>query len=189
MRARNIKPGFFINPELAECSFAARLMFAGLWMLADRHGRLLDRAKYIKGELFRYDDVDVDALLGELAVRGFIDRYEAGGDRIIQVSAFLAHQNPHPKERDSNLPQNPLKSPKPCNFTSSREKVSTSREKVDTSPAESVIMNHESLNHDSSPTGQKTGVDTPKTQSRPPFTIRQAIMTDDGVVGIRKRTI
>jgi len=36
MRARNIKPGFFSNEDLAECSPWSRLCFAGLWLLADR---------------------------------------------------------------------------------------------------------------------------------------------------------
>ena len=50
-RARNIKPGFFKNEDLAECSPWARLCFAGLWTLADREGRLEDRANVIQDEL------------------------------------------------------------------------------------------------------------------------------------------
>lgn len=171
MRARNIKPGFFINPELAECSFAARLLFAGLWMLADRNGRLLDRPRHIKGELFRYDDsVDVDALLGELAGRDFIDRYEVDGIKLIQVVAFSTHQNPHPKEKDGGFPQNPSKPPKPCNYT-------TSREKVGTGPAESVIMNHESVIL--KPTAPPAPVNT-HPEKQPWWKARKAIETDDG---------
>jgi hypothetical protein len=41
-RARNIKPGFFANPELVELPFATRLLFIGLWTVADRAGRLED---------------------------------------------------------------------------------------------------------------------------------------------------
>ena len=55
MRARNIKPGFFKNDTLAELEFAARLLFIGLWGLADRAGRLEDRPKKIKAEVFPYD--------------------------------------------------------------------------------------------------------------------------------------
>ena len=67
MRARNIKPGFFKNDTLAELDFAGRLLFIGLWGLADREGRLEDRPKKIKAEIFPYDDVAVDSFLGELA--------------------------------------------------------------------------------------------------------------------------
>lgn len=46
--ARNIKPGFFTNDVLAACDQLARLLFAGLWTVADRAGRLEDRPKRIK---------------------------------------------------------------------------------------------------------------------------------------------
>jgi hypothetical protein len=62
-RARNIKPGFFLNDELAECEPLARLLFAGLWCIADREGRLEDKPKRIKVEILPYDDCDIDYLL------------------------------------------------------------------------------------------------------------------------------
>jgi hypothetical protein len=103
-RARNIKPGFFKNEDLAECSAWARLCFAGLWTLADREGRLEDRPKRIKGELFAFDTVDVEPLLVELAQFGFILRYEAQDRRFIQIISFQKHQNPHHKEPPSTIP-------------------------------------------------------------------------------------
>src|SRR5262245_4448792 len=59
-RARLLKPGFFTNEDLVELPPAARLLFAGLWTLADREGRLEDRPKRIKLAVLPYDDVDVD---------------------------------------------------------------------------------------------------------------------------------
>ena len=105
MRSRNIKPGFFKNDALAELDFAGRLLFIGLWGIADRAGRLEDRPKKIKAEVFPYDEVNVDAFLGELARRGFILRYEAGGERYIQIVHFDKHQNPHPREAASTIPE------------------------------------------------------------------------------------
>lgn len=103
-RARNIKPGFFKNEDLAECSAFARLCFAGMWTLADREGRLEDRPKRIKAELFSYDSVEVEPLLQELARFGFILRYQdRAGLRIIQVLEFRKHQTPHFKEGPSVL--------------------------------------------------------------------------------------
>ena len=58
-RARIIKPSFFKNEELSECSYEARLLFIGLWTLADREGYVEYRPKRIKAELFPYDTVDV----------------------------------------------------------------------------------------------------------------------------------
>lgn len=103
-RARNIKPGLFTNDILAECEPLARILFTGLWTIADREGRLEDRPRRIKAEILPYDDVDCDNLLSQLAEKGFIIRYLAGGDRFIQVTNFDKHQNPHQKEAASEIP-------------------------------------------------------------------------------------
>lgn len=103
-RSRNIKPSFFTNDELAEIPAIGRLLFIGLWTLADREGRLEDRPKRIKAQLFAYDEVDCDAMLGELERAGFIQRYVAQGVRCIHIVNFLKHQMPHHKEAASELP-------------------------------------------------------------------------------------
>ena len=74
-RARNIKPAFFSNEILAELPPLARLLFIGLWCLADRKGRLQDRPKRIKHELLGYDDVtsaEVDQMLQQLHENGLL---------------------------------------------------------------------------------------------------------------------
>lgn len=103
-RARNIKPAFFKNEELADLDFATRLLFIGLWTLADRAGRLEDRPKRIKMEVFPADDVDVEAGLTDLDARGLILRYARGDARFIQVVNFAKHQSPHIKEPASVIP-------------------------------------------------------------------------------------
>lgn len=103
-RSRNIKPGFFMNDELAEIEPLGRLLFAGLWCIADREGRLEDRPKRIKAEVLPYDDCDVDYLLNQLAKYDFIIRYEVDNELYIQVSNFSKHQNPHKNEAPSTIP-------------------------------------------------------------------------------------
>lgn len=103
-RSRNIKPGFFKNEQLAECSPLSRILFAGLWCLADREGRLEDRPKRIRAELLPYDDGSVDDMLNELQTAGFIHRFSAENRRFIQVVNFGKHQNPHCKEQASSIP-------------------------------------------------------------------------------------
>lgn len=103
-RARNIKPSFFSNEELVELPFSTRLLFIGLWTLADREGRLEDKPKRIKMSLFPADNIDVDAALTELEKAKFLLRYEHGGDRFIQVLTFSKHQNPHRDEKASTIP-------------------------------------------------------------------------------------
>lgn len=103
-RARNIKPGFFTNEQLVECGMETRLLFIGMWTIADREGRLEDRPKRIKMQLFPADNVDVDACLDQLTAMGFLERYEASGQRYIQVVNWDKHQNPHIKEAPSTIP-------------------------------------------------------------------------------------
>jgi hypothetical protein len=103
-RARNIKPSFFSNEDLSELSLRARLLFIGLWCLADREGRLEDRPKRIKAELFPYEECDVDEALNELAESGFIKRYAFYERDYIWVVKFTKHQSPHIKEKDSMIP-------------------------------------------------------------------------------------
>lgn len=106
-RARNIKPGFFMNDQLAEIDPLGRLLFAGLWTIADREGRLEDRPRKIKAELLPYDDCDCDALLDALNKCVFIIRYEHEGMRYIQITNFGRHQNPHKNEAESTIPEPP----------------------------------------------------------------------------------
>lgn len=111
MRARNIKPGFFRDEQLLQVPPLGRLLFAGLWCLADREGRLLDRPAQIKWDILPADDCDVNALLAELTMRGFIRRYTVDGTRYIEVTRFLAHQRPHYKEKASIIPPPPDTTP------------------------------------------------------------------------------
>lgn len=146
-RSRNIKPGFFINDKLAECAPLARLLFSGLWCIADRKGRLEDRPKRIKAALLPYDNCDVDILLQELHDHDFILRYEIDGNRYIQIINFLKHQNPHIKEAASIIPPPPTKE-------AATEKHYTSTvqesEQHTTIPADSLNLIPDSFNESTS---------------------------------------
>lgn len=112
-RIRYLKPEFFKDEDLAELRFEIRLFFAGLWGLADKAGRLQDRPKWLKAEIFPYDNVDAEKCLAALAKskrgsgRPFIHRYEADGQRYIQILGWAKHQKPHHTERDSEIPPAP----------------------------------------------------------------------------------
>src|SRR5262249_346976 len=103
-RTRTIKPGFFMNEELAELSCEARLLFIGLWTIADSEGRLEDRPRKIKASVFPYDDCDVDTLLGLLDGKKFLRRYRVNEQRYIQITNFGKTQKPRPKEGASETP-------------------------------------------------------------------------------------
>lgn len=106
MRARNIKPGFFQNEDLVELPPETRLLFIGLWLLADREGRLEDRPKKIKMQVFPSDDWSIDLLLTQLNDLNLIHRYEVeSGQRYIEIPKFLEHQRPHHQEKQSVIPK------------------------------------------------------------------------------------
>jgi hypothetical protein len=103
-RTRSIKPSFFKNEYLAECEPMARLLFVGLWTLADSQGRMEYRPLRIKAELFPYDNCDIVCLLKQLADRGFVRAYESGDVKVLEIPTFGEHQRCHPDERDEGLP-------------------------------------------------------------------------------------
>lgn len=160
MRARSLKPGFFENEELAECSAWARLCFAGLWMLADREGRLEDRPRRIKGALFRFDSLEIEPLLDELEAHGFILRYGNEDGRFIEILAFKKHQTPHYSEKPSTIKPPVLAKPE-------------------------VIMPAtlpESDGHDDDEfrrTPENSGVDPPSRGGRNPLTPDSGLLTPD----------
>lgn len=108
-RIRSIKPEFFLDDELAELPLLARLIFIGLWTLADCEGRLEDRPKRIRAQLHPYDDGDTDAMLQALHDAGFIQRYTRDGSRYLQVRNFKKHQRLSGKEAEaeSSIPPPP----------------------------------------------------------------------------------
>jgi hypothetical protein len=119
-RIRTIKPQFFMNEEIAELSAMNRLLFVALWTQADREGRLIDRPKRLKAEIFPYDNFDMEKGLQQLSEANFIIRYKVNVNAtgsvltpeqpknelaIIQIVNFLKHQKIDKiNEKDSELP-------------------------------------------------------------------------------------
>ncbi|TWU23843.1 hypothetical protein [Bythopirellula polymerisocia] len=149
-RSRNIKPGFFSNEMLVSLPFPARLLFIGLWTIADREGRLEDRPLKIKMQIFPGDDVDVDAALNQLASGEdpLIVRYVREGISIIQVVKWQNHQRPHHQEAASVLPSMEDTSHQGTNSTRTKERSDThepaKRSIEGISNQESVTSNQES---------------------------------------------
>ncbi|QXF35213.1 hypothetical protein CE143_20095 [Photorhabdus luminescens] len=146
-RSRNIKPGFFTNDDLAECEPLARLLFAGLWTIADREGRLEDKPRKIKAMVLPYDDIDCDKLLAQLHNKNFITRYAVDGNEFIQINNWKKHQNPHCKEAASEIPEQVMQG---TDNKEAPEEHNTSMvqapEEHETDPADSLNMIPDSLN-------------------------------------------
>jgi hypothetical protein len=125
-RTRSIKPSFFKNEFLAECEPMARLLFIGLWTLADSQGRMEFRPMRIRAELFPYENCDILGLLKQLSDKGFVRAYESGDMKVLEIPTFGEHQRCHPDERDEGLPPSdesaqtivfPVRNAKPGNPT------------------------------------------------------------------------
>ncbi len=111
-RIRSLKPECFKDEDLATLPYEARLLYMGLWCYADREGRLEDRPKYLKIEIFPYDNVNIEKFLNLLAnpnipdrpEKVFIYRYIIDDRKYIYIPEFLKHQSPHNTEKESCLP-------------------------------------------------------------------------------------
>ncbi|MFA5300792.1 MAG: hypothetical protein WC389_21590 [Lutibacter sp.] len=111
-RIRALKPDFFKDEDLATLPYEARLLYQGLWCKADKSGRLEDRPKYLKAEIFPYDNINIEKFLILLCQpnlqdrpeKVFIRRYTVNDRKYIDIPEFLKHQSPHNTEKESVLP-------------------------------------------------------------------------------------
>jgi hypothetical protein len=111
-RIRAVKPEFWADEGLAEqASRDARLLYIGLWNLADEHGRLRGDPRYIKGQVFPYDDdlsaADVEVLLKSLAAAKKVVRYTRDGGRYVFLPNLAKHQRLESEKVPSKLPAPP----------------------------------------------------------------------------------
>jgi len=108
VRKRMLSPGFFQDESLAACSPLARLLFAGLWTLCDRDGRMRWVPPVVHGQLFPFDpDAAVEALVTELAAAGCVVLYAVEGRRYLACPSWHQHQKPHKNEPASDIPAPP----------------------------------------------------------------------------------
>jgi len=104
MRARTIKIAFWRSESIACLSDAAKLLYVGLWGLADREGKLKDKPITIGFEVRPWDPMAVPALLEELFAAHLVIRYTAGGEGYLWVPSLPKHQKFHPKEKPVGFP-------------------------------------------------------------------------------------
>lgn len=87
-RIRTIKPEFWTNERVMECSTNARLLFIGMWNFADDLGRLALTPKTIKAQIFPSDDISLNSIrgmVGELSKNGLLLIYEVDGKEYLQI--------------------------------------------------------------------------------------------------------
>lgn len=107
MRSRIVRPGYFTNENLAALEPHARLLYEGLWLLADNNCRLEDKPERIKATLFPYEpQIDIHNLLSLLEAEPecFIVRYAVEDRKIIWIPKMAEHQPIHWQELSFDLP-------------------------------------------------------------------------------------
>lgn len=107
-RIRSVKPEFWTDEDLADLRRDARLLYVGLWNFADEHGRLRGDPRYIKGQIFPYDDdltpEAIDSLLEELSGAGKVRRYRVAGRSYLFLPNLASHQRLEAEKVPSRLP-------------------------------------------------------------------------------------
>jgi hypothetical protein len=82
--------------QINVCDVQTRYLFMGTIVLADDDGRLNADARYLKGQVFSYDEnIDVEAIrrsLAKLQEQGLIQIYEVNGQRYIQHPNWTEYQ-------------------------------------------------------------------------------------------------
>lgn len=91
-RIRTIKPDFWVDEKVVECTAFARLCFIGLWNFSDDDGRMEYRPKKIKMQIFPADDVDISGLIGELRGERLVELYSVDNKEYLRVCGFHKHQ-------------------------------------------------------------------------------------------------
>jgi hypothetical protein len=158
-RIRTIKPGFFRHEELYEAEqasgFPLRLIFAGLWTVADREGRFEWKPRAIKLDVLPYDPIDFAAALEALASYGFVVKYKVGARTFAHIPSWHKHQQVNVRESKSEIPAPVETSESTCMHMPEQvqvrgeqegeqeregEGVSVGREQVRAAPAEPQIL-------------------------------------------------
>lgn len=106
-RIRSIKPEFWSDEKLSECSLSARLLFIGLWSFADDEGRMEFQPARIKMQIFPCGSVTAKQLteyLGELTERSLIRIYTFDSRKYLDLPNFAKHQKIN-RPTPSKLPE------------------------------------------------------------------------------------
>ncbi len=106
-RIRTVKPEFWTDERVGECSVSARLLLIGSLNFADDEGGLDRSAKQLKAQVFPYDAIDCEPLVLELIRVGLFIEYEVLDRKYLHIKGFSKHQ----KVENKAKPKIPLYEP------------------------------------------------------------------------------
>lgn len=95
-RIRTVKPDFWTDEKIGRLKREERLLFIGLWNLADDQGVIKNSSVYIKGQLFSYDDdlrtLTIDAWLASLITARMLVPFRFEAESYLCIRTFDEHQ-------------------------------------------------------------------------------------------------
>ncbi len=108
MMTRQINKEFWKSEGLADITHTQRLLFIGLWCMADREGLLKNQPRRIAAEIFPYDSMTEKKIKENLYSLDKNNLIEYGVDKdgliaFICITNFNEYQSPHPGEKQSKL--------------------------------------------------------------------------------------
>ncbi len=108
-RIRSIKPDFFRHEALQDLEIAnpgmyPMMVFAGLWVIADREGRFEWRPRRIKLDVLPFLAFDMEQTMSLLEAEGLVQRYEHLGETYGAITSWDRHQIVGRDEPPSEIP-------------------------------------------------------------------------------------
>lgn len=115
-RQRIIKPDFWQDEKIATVSYAARLLYIGLWNCSDDFGVVRGSPVYLRNNIFPYDEsmtLDLlSATIKELEDLKRIILFKNNNETYYYLPKFLEHQyiqRPSTKNRNPSPPNKILR--------------------------------------------------------------------------------
>ena len=113
-RIRTIKPEFWTDEQVADCSTTARLLFIGLWSFCDDGGNHPASTKTLKMEIFPGDDFSsetISEMIRELIRAELVVEYESEGKRYWHVTGWHHQKIEKPNKRHPSPEQGSIIQP------------------------------------------------------------------------------
>lgn len=102
-----MKPEFWTDEQVMECSPLARLMFIGIWNFCDDGGNHPLSEKTLKALIFPGDDIDsasIRRMLAELSSNGLLRFYEDSGKQYLNVRGWRHQKIDKPTIKHPDFP-------------------------------------------------------------------------------------
>lgn len=107
-----IRVKFWEDEKLANLPLQARLLFIGTWNIADDSGVLKGNPRYIKSQLFPYDDNlranDIKNWLDALIDARMLIPFDYNNESYLYIRSFNVHQKVDKPSKTRNVPEDAL---------------------------------------------------------------------------------